>query len=78
MSELIVIIHRDEKQWPATGRHTRVTGYGVGHHSMTSEHWARVEEKVGRPRITAAIHRGDLEVIEPETGNSVSDFRGEA
>ena len=78
MAELIIIIHRDEKLWPATGRRTRVTSYGVGHHSMTSEHWARVVEKVGRPRITAAVHRGDLEVIEPEMDNSASDFRGEA
>ena len=78
MAELIIIIHRDEKLWPATGRRTRVTSYGVGHHSMTSEHWARVVEKVGRPRITAAIHRGDLEVIELDTGSSASDPGGEA
>jgi len=67
MSELIITIHRDERDWPATTRRTRMTGYGVGVHSMTSEHWAGRVEHVGRPRIDAAIRRKDLRVVDAST-----------
>ena len=66
MAELIVTIHRAERDWPATTRRTRVTGYGVGVHSMTSEHWEARKAFVGRPRIDAAIRRKDIEIVEVE------------
>lgn len=62
--ELIIRINRHEKEWPATTRRTRMTGYGVGVHSMPSEHWKARLEFVGRPRIEAAIHRKDIEINE--------------
>ena len=61
MSELIITIHRHERDWPATTRRTRMTGYGVGFHSMTSEHWDGRVDFVGRPRIEAAIRRKDID-----------------
>jgi hypothetical protein len=74
MSELIITIHRDESTWPGSTKRTRVTGYGVGVHSMPSEHWESRVEFVGRPRITAALQRGDIEVAEqpePTAGGEV-------
>lgn len=64
MSELIIEIKKHERTWPGYTKRTRITGYGVGLHSMPSEFWAARVAHVGADRIDAAIRRGDLTVQE--------------
>ena len=78
MAELIIIIKKDERKWPATSKRTRITGYGEGVHSMTSEHWEARVKHVGRPRIEAAMRRDDLVVrtVEIEKAKKAKPSKG--
>ena len=67
MSDVIIKISKDESKWPGTSKRTRVTGFGVGLHSMTAEHWNARVEFVGKGRIEEALKRGDLELLEGES-----------
>jgi len=73
MSDLIITIRRDEKQWPGWSARTRITGYHAGVHSMSQAAWADRVVHVGADKIQAAIDRGDV-IIAGEPGDDTREL----